>query len=119
MRPSAFEESNRDTFLFTLSDGKEVLSKTVVEQPLRMAALRLGLDPRIIASHSLRAGGCSAMSNAKYADHEIQRRRRWVSSSCSSCWKIFAWSGRKRDSDVADRVVESDSSLFVHRHVAS
>ena len=114
LNPSAFEESNRDAFLFTMSDGK-VLSKLVVERLLRSAALRLGLDPRIIASHSLRAGGCSAMFNAKYADHEIQRRGRWV----SSCWKIYAWSGRKRDSDVADRMADSDSNLFVHGHAAA
>ena len=114
MNPSAFEGPNRDAFIFTMSDGK-VLSKIVVERLLRAAALRLGLDPRIIASHSLRAGGCSAMFNAKYADHEIQRRGRWV----SSCWKIYAWSGRKRDSDVADRMADSDSNLFVHGHAAT
>ena len=109
MKPSAFEEQNRDKFVFTMSDGK-VLPKVVVERLLREAALRMGMDPRILASHSLRAGGCTAMFNAKYADHEIQRRGRWV----SSCWKIYAWSGRKRDSDVADRMASSDSNLFVH-----
>ena len=50
------------------------------------------------------------MFNAKFADHEIQRRGRWV----SNCWKIYAWSGRKRDSDAADRMAASDSLLFVH-----
>ena len=109
MRPSAFEEQNRDKFVFTMSDGK-VLPKVVVERLLREAALRMGMDPRILASHSLRAGGCTAMFNAKYADHEIQRRGRWV----SSCWKIYAWSGRKWDSDVADRMASYDSNLFVH-----
>ena len=109
MKPSAFEEQNRDKFVFTMSDGK-VLPKVVVERLLREAALGMGVDPRILASHSLRAGGCTAMFNAKYADHEIQRRGRWV----SSCWKIYAWSGRKRDSDVADRMASSDSNLFVH-----
>ena len=109
MRPSAFEEQNRDKFVFTMSDGK-VLSKVVVERLLREAALRMGMDPRILASHSLRAGGCTAMFNAKYADHEIERRDRWV----SSYWKIYAWSGRKRDTDVADRMASSDSNLFVH-----
>ena len=111
MKPSAFEEQNRDKFVFTMSDGK-VLPKVVVERLLREAALRMGMDPRILALHSLRAGGCTAMFNAKYADHEIQRRGRWV----SSCWKIYAWSGRKRDSDVADRMASSDSNLFAHGH---
>ena len=109
MKPSAFEEQNRDKFVFTISDGK-VLPKVVVERLLREAALRMGMDPRILASHSLRAGGCTAMFNARYADHEIQRRGRWV----SSCWKIYAWSDRKRDSDVADRMASSYSNLFVH-----
>ena len=109
MNPSAFEEKNRDSFFLTMSDGK-VLPKCAVERLLRTAALRLGMDPRILASHSLRAGGCSAMFNAKFADHEIQRRGRWV----SNCWKIYAWSGRKRDSDAADRMAASDSLLFVH-----
>ena len=77
MNPSAFEEKNRDSFFFTMSDGK-VLPKCAVERLLRMAALRLGMDPRILASHSLRAGGCSAMFDAKFADHEIQRRGRWM-----------------------------------------
>ena len=110
MNPSAFEEYNRGSFLFAMSGGK-VLPKIAVERLLRTAALRLGMDPRILASHSLRAGGCSAMFNAKFADHEIQRRGRWV----SNCWKIYAWSGRKRDSDAADRMAASDSLLlFVH-----
>ena len=84
----------------------------VVERLLREAALRMGINPRILASHSLRAGGCTAMFNAKYADHEIQRRGRWV----SSCWKIYAWSDRKRkrDTELADRMASSDSNLFVH-----
>ena len=90
-----------------ISDGK-VLPKVAVERLLREAAMRLGLDPRILSSHSLRAGGCTAMYNAKYADHEIQRRGRWV----SNCWKIYAWSGRRRDNDAADRMTEADSELM-------
>ena len=66
-----FLESNGDNFMLTLSDGK-VLPKVVIERLLREAAIRLKQDPRIISSHSLRAGGCTAMYNARYADHEIQ-----------------------------------------------
>jgi hypothetical protein len=79
MRHSAFEEENSDQFVFTMSDGK-ILPKVKVERLLRQAALGMGMVPRILAPHSLRAGGCTAMFNAKYADHEIQRRGRWVSS---------------------------------------
>ena len=93
--------------MLTMSDGK-VLPKVAVERLLREAALRLKLDPRILSSHSLRAGGCTAMYNARYADHEIQRRGRWV----SNCWKIYAWSGRRRDNEAADRMTEADSELM-------
>ena len=111
MNPSAFEEKNRDSFRFAMSDGKKVLPKIAVERRLRTAALQLGMDdPRILASHSLRAGGCTATFNAKFADHEIRWRRRWA----SNCWKIYAWSGQKRDSDAADRMAASASGLFVH-----
>ena len=109
VKPSAFEEKNRDQFVFTMSDGK-LLPKVVVERLLRQAALRMGVDPRILASRSLRAGGCTTMFNAKYADHEIQRRGRWV----SSCLKVYAWSGRKRNTDIADRMASSVSNVFVH-----
>ena len=83
MNPGVFLESNGDNFMLTLSDGK-VLPKVVIERLLREAAIRLKQDPGIISSHSLRAGGCTAMYNARYADHDIQRRGRWV----SNCWKI-------------------------------
>ena len=102
-----FKESSSDQFMLTMVDGT-VLPKVVIERLLKEAALRLGLDPRIMPSHSLRAGGCTAMFNAKFADHEIQRRGRWV----SNCWKIYAWSSRRRDNDCADRMTASDVGLF-------
>ena len=107
MKPEMFTEAKADSFMLTLSDGK-VLPKVAVGRLLREAAMRLGLDPRILSSHSLRAGGCTAMYNAKYADHEIQRRGRWV----SNCWKIYAWSGRRRDNEAANRMTEADSELM-------
>jgi integrase len=107
LNPGMFLESNSDNFMLTLSDGK-VLPKVVIERLLREAAIRLNQDPRTISSHSLRAGGCTAMYNARYADHEIQRRGRWV----SNCWKIYAWSGRRRDNDAANRMTEADSDLM-------
>ena len=102
-----FKDSSSDQFMLTMVDGT-VLPKVVIERLLKEAALRLGLDPRIMSSHSLRAGGCTAMFNAKFADHEIQRRGRWV----SNCWKIYAWSSRRRDNDCADRMTASDVDLF-------
>lgn len=107
LNPAMFRESNSDNFMLTMTDGT-VLPKVVVERLLKEAALRLGLDPRVLSSHSLRAGGCTAMFNAKFADHEIQRRGRWV----SNCWKIYAWSSRRRDNDCADRMTEVEVDLF-------
>ena len=80
LNPGMFTEANSDTHMLTLSDGK-VLPKVVIERLLKEAAIRLKQDPRILSSHSLRAGGCTAMYNARYADHEIQRRGRWVSTA--------------------------------------
>ena len=102
-----FTEANSDKHMLTLSDGK-VLPKVAIERLLKEAAIRLGHDPRILSSHSLRAGGCTAMYKARYADHEIQRRGRWV----SNCWKIYAWSGRRRDNDAANRMTDADSDLM-------
>ena len=108
MRPEFFAENNYDSFLFVLSDG-QVLHKDVVVKLLRDAAVRLGLSPKILASHSLRAGGCSAMFNAgTFSEAEIQRRGRWV----TSCWKAYAWSARQRKDDVADRMAAADSNLM-------
>ena len=81
---------------------------------LKEAALRTGLDARVMTPpHSLRAGGGGRMHcnifDAKFADdHEIQRRGRWV----LNCWKICAWSSRRRDNDGAGRMTDSNVELF-------
>ena len=97
---AVFHEFSKNDFL---GQGTENNIRTMKE-----AAPELGFDPRVLSSHSLRAGGCTAMFNAKFADHEIQRRGRWV----SNCWKIYAWSSRRRDNDCADRMTEVDVDLF-------
>ena len=107
MAPLHFKESNGDAFVFTCTDGR-VLTALKVERALRDAGIRMGLDPRIIAPHSLRAGGCSAMFNKKVPEHLIQRRGRWV----SNCWKIYAWSARGRMDDLADVMSQAPSDLF-------
>ena len=107
MKPKIITDAKADALMLTLSDGK-VLPKVAVERLLREAATRIGLDPRILSSHSLRACGCTAMYNAKYADHEIQRRGRWV----SYFRKIYAWLGRRRDNEAANRMTEADSDLM-------
>ena len=107
MNPEYFHEKNYDSYLFTLENGK-VLHRDQVQQLLRDAALGLGLPAGVVAPHSLRAGGCSAMYNAGFAEHEIQRRGRWV----TACWKIYAWAARRRDTNVANRMAAADSNLM-------
>ena len=107
LNPAVFKESRSDEFMLTMTDGT-VLPKVVIERLLKEASTRLGLDPRLMSSHSLRAGGCTAMYNAKFDDHEIQRRGRWV----SNCWKIYAWSSRRRDNDCAERMTQVDVELY-------
>ena len=107
MKPKHFDTKNEDAFVFTLDDGK-VLSAAKVERTLRDAALEVGLDPRIVATHSLRAGGCTAMMNAGLPEWRIQRRGRWV----SNCWKRYAWGSRSQDDGLADTMASASSNLF-------
>ena len=86
-------------YLFVLNDGR-LVEKGTVTRLLRESGLRLGLDPDILDTHSLRAGGCTAMVDAGFAEHEIQRRGRWA----STCWKIYCWGTRSLGSDVANRM---------------
>ena len=102
-------EETQDRYLFTLSDGK-VLHKDRVIKILRAAAIRRGLDPSILASHSLRAGGCTALHAAKRPDHVIMRRGRWV----SNCWKIYTWPMRSEDDDLANDMAKASTDLFAH-----
>ena len=112
MRPAHFGEKNEDASMFTLDSGL-VIHKDVICRLLRNGALALGLDPRVVSTHSLRAGGCSAMFNANFPEHEIQRRGRWV----SSCWKQYALSSRRKAVDVADNMTgDIDDSLMAHTH---
>jgi hypothetical protein len=100
-------------YLFILNDGR-LVEKGTVTRLLRESGLRLGLDPDILDTHSLRAGGCTAMADAGFAEHEIQRRGRWA----STCWKIYCWGTRSLGSDVANRMARASSSLFAHLHVS-
>ena len=73
MKPAHFREYNENTFVFTLESGL-VIHKDAICRLLRNGALALGLDPRVVSTHSLRAGGCSAMFNADFPpEHETQR----------------------------------------------
>ena len=54
--------------MFTLVSGL-VIHKGAICRLLRNGALALGLDPRVVSTRSLRAGGCSAMFNADFLEH--------------------------------------------------
>ena len=62
-------------FLFVLNDGS-LISKYTITRLLRESGLCLGLDPSVLDTHSLRAGGCTAMADGGFPEHEIQRRGR-------------------------------------------
>ena len=109
--PGWLDSTRDDHYLLELSDGK-VLSKTVVIRMLRESALRLGLDPADLATHSLRAGGCSAMHDAKLPAHVIQRRGRWI----SDCWRLYCWQSRSRDDGLANAMAGATSELLTHLH---
>ena len=111
MSPGWLDSTDGEGYLLTMSDGR-VLDKNVITRLLREAALRRGLDPKNLDTHSLRAGGCSAMHDAKLPEHVIQRRGRWV----SNCWKLYCWQSRSRDDDLADAMAGSSSELFAHLH---
>jgi hypothetical protein len=105
MRPHHF--ANGENYLFKLLDGG-VLDKAAVEWALRSAAMRTGIPVDAISSHSLRAGGATAMWHAGFSAHEIQRRGRWR----SDCFKRYIWEGRERARNVATRMLEASASLF-------
>ncbi len=100
---------NDEAFLFTMSDGR-VLDKAVLTKLLREAALRMGMNPDDMDTHSLRAGGCSAMHDAGLPDYIIQRRGRWI----SNCWKLYCWQSRSRDDGLANAMAGASSSLLAH-----
>ena len=77
-----------------------VLHRDRVEGLLQGAAMRPELPSKLLAVHSLRAGGCSAMYNAGFSEAKIQQRGRWV----SSCWKSYVFEGRTRVFDTAPRM---------------
>ena len=68
--PNWLVEPRQDDYLFLLDDGN-LIEKTVITRLLRTAALRSGLGPSVMDTHSLRAGGCTAMADAGFPGHEI------------------------------------------------
>ena len=79
-----------------------------VGQLIKEAAVRMGADPKDVASHSLRAGGATALFNAGYTPTEIQMRGRWV----SDCWLQYIWRGRETAKGVVEKMLSARFTSF-------
>ena len=81
LSPDWLTPACENDFLFVLNDGS-LISKGTITRLLRESGLRLGLDPSVLDTYSLRAGGCTAITDTAFPEHEIQCRGRWA----STCW---------------------------------
>ena len=102
-------DENIDKCLLTKSNGK-VVKKDHIVKLLREAGIRKGLDPSILSSHSLRAGGCTAIWFSRKCEHTVQRRGKWT----STCWKQYTWPGRSEDDDLASDMATASCDIFAH-----
>ena len=107
LKPKHFATENGRAYFFTCSSGK-VLLKPAVERLLKAAAKRLGFDSDAFTSHSLRAGGATALWHAGYDSLMIQRRERWA----SDCLRRYIWEGRETARNLTTRMMASRPSLF-------
>ena len=96
-----------DHFLLQCTDSRPV-RKERVEALLKEGSTRLGLPEEHITSHSLRAGGASAMWAMGKTDAEIQFRGRWK----SLCYKLYIWGTREKSKEFATGLFQTRPSLF-------
>ena len=108
-KPPHLPTSNAGTHVFTLASGK-VLHRGKVEAKLRQAAQQLDVPAPMVSTHSLRAGGATAIWAAGYTIEDIQRRGRWV----SQCFRIYIWwEGRERPRGVVGtHMLDAKVSMF-------
>ena len=107
MKPQHF--LNDDNFML-VCDYSKVLHKSELERVLKAASLRLNVKPSMITSHSLRAGGCTAMLDAGEPDWKVMMRGRWK----SMCWKQYNWPTRSRVGNLGQRKVSAIGDLFAY-----
>jgi site-specific DNA-cytosine methylase len=105
-----FHTSNATKQLFALADGR-TLSKGRVHDVLKAAGARLGYDPKDFTSHSLRAGGASAMFHNGFSVEEIKKRGRWVSDS----WKVYVQGLSDKPCHMTRRMTASETLLRPQR----
>ena len=75
---------------------------------LKESAVRLGADPKTVGTHSLRAGGATAMYHAGYSPTQIQMRGRWV----SDCWLQYIWKGRDEAVGLVEKLLSTGFTAF-------
>lgn len=105
MRPAHFDAP--DHFLLQCNNHRPV-PKSRIEKLLKSGSERLGIPKEHITSHSLRAGGASAMWAMGRSDAEIQFRGRWK----SLCYKLYIWGTREKQKDFASGLFATRPSLF-------
>ena len=105
MRPEHFDSP--DHFLLQCMNGRPV-PKSRVESLLKSGSERIGIPKEHITSHSLRAGGASAMWAMGMSDAEIQFRGRWK----SLCYKLYIWGTRGKARTFASGLFATRPSLF-------
>ena len=93
------------THLFTLTSGL-VIHRELVEKTLRAAAERLNLPAEMFSTHSLRAGGATAMWAANYTVEQSQRR-------------FYIWEGRERAAGLARSIFHTSVSMFAAMKAAA
>ena len=91
-----------------------VLHKYHLQKLLQGAAGWFGFKPKYFTSHSLRAGGASAIYHNGFTMEEIQRRGRWV----SDVWKIYI-QGNSADAALMTKRMSENStpSMVLHERL--
>jgi hypothetical protein len=111
--PRRFAPANAGAQVFALRNGR-VLPKTKLQDVLKASAARMGFNPRDFTSHSLRAGGASAMYHNGFTVEEIKRRGRWE----SDVWKIYVQGLSEGKTNYTKRMTTHETLLRAQRRAA-
>ena len=109
MNPARFAARNGGDHVFRTRSGR-VLHKHHVQKLLKGGASRAGFNPKDFTSHSLRAGGASAMYHNGFTVEEIQRRGRWA----SDVWKIYI-QGNSAEAAAMTKRMSNNSTILPER----
>ena len=109
LKPHRFRECEGHKHIFATANGT-VLHKEKLQHHLKNAAASEGFNPADFTSHSLRAGGASAMYHNGFSAEEIQRRGRWV----SDVWKVYI-QGNSEGAEAMTRRMSTNSTMLHDR----